>query len=182
MAQTQPLRPSQSFLSLVRSKVDPKVSHCFQCKKCTNGCPVTFAMDLMPNQVMRLILLGQKEEVLKSKTIWVCASCQTCTTRCPNDIDIAHVMDGMRCLCREQGIEPAEPPVPQFHDSFLAAIKSRGRVHELEMILRYKLKTRKFMQDRKLGMQMFGRGKIKLRGQKVRRLDEIRRIFKRAKG
>ena len=182
MMQTRVIRPDQRFLSEATSSIDSKIGHCFQCKKCTNGCPVAFAMDLMPNQVMRMIQLGQKKELLESKTIWICASCQTCTTRCPNDIDIAHVMDGLRRLCREEGVKPAEEIVPKFHDSFLEAIKSRGRVHELEMIMRYKLRTRDFFADQKLGMVMFSKGKIKLRGHTIQRLDEIKRIFKRSRG
>lgn len=73
-----------------------KISTCFQCEKCANGCPMTFAMDIAPNQVMHSIQLGLIDPVLKSDTIWVCASCETCSTRCPNDIDIAHVMDTLR--------------------------------------------------------------------------------------
>ena len=182
MPNSQPIVPDPKFLAHAQSTVDPKISHCFQCKKCTNGCPVAFAMDVKPNQVMRMILLGQKDEVLQSNTIWLCASCQTCTTRCPNDIDIAHVMDGMRRLCREQGVAPAETAVPKFHDSFLAAIKARGRVHELEMVLRYKLKTGDFFADQKLGMQMFSKGKMKILPTSIQGRNEIKRIFKRAKG
>jgi heterodisulfide reductase subunit C len=181
MAQKQVISPNSRFLKETSLTIDPKINHCYQCKKCTNGCPLTFAMDIMPNQVMRLIALGQKEEVLKSKTIWICASCQICTTRCPNDINIAHVMDGLRRLCRAEGIRPAEEAVSKFHDAFLAAIKSRGRMNELEMILRYKLKTHDFMGDLKLGMKMFLKGRIKLLGHKVRGLHEIKRIFDRYK-
>ena len=181
MAQGQVIRPNDQFLKQASSTIDPKINHCYQCKKCTNGCPLTFAMDIMPNQLMRLITLGQKDEVLKSKTIWICASCQTCTTRCPNDIDIAHVMDGMRRLCRAEGFQPAEDAVPKFHDAFLATIKCRGRMNELEMILRYKLRTLDLMSDLKLGIRMFLKGRIKLFGHKVRGLNEIKSIFKRSK-
>jgi len=72
-----------AFLEEVEGGSGVKVSACFQCRKCTNGCPVTFAMDLYPDQVMRYIQLGIREPVLNSSTIWVCASCETCTTRCP---------------------------------------------------------------------------------------------------
>ena len=181
MVQSQVIRPNNQFLKEACSTIDPKINHCFQCKKCTNGCPLTFAMDIMPNQVMRLITLGQKDEVLQSKTIWVCASCQTCTTRCPNDIDIAHVMDGMRRLCRKEGFQPAEDAVPKFHDAFLAAIKSRGRVNELEMILRYKLRTRNIIADLMLGLKMFRKGRMKLFGHRVKGLKEIKSIFNRSK-
>jgi heterodisulfide reductase subunit C len=129
-----------------------------------------------------MIQLGQKEELLKSKTIWICASCQTCTTRCPNDIDIAHTMDGCRKMCRAEGVPPAEESVPKFHDAFLEVIRSRGRIHEIEMVLRYKFKTKDFFADQKLGMVMFKKGKLKLKGHTISRKHEIEAIFQRAKG
>ena len=181
MTQRHVIRPNDQFLKASTLTIDPKINHCYQCKKCTNGCPLAFAMDIMPNQVMRLITLGQKDEILQSKSIWVCASCQTCTTRCPNDIDIAHVMDGMRRLCRAEGFEPAEGTVPKFHDAFLAAVRSRGRMNEVEMILRYKLKTMDLMSDINLGIKMFLKGRLKVLGHRIGGVKEIRRIFKHTK-
>ena len=90
-------------------------------------------------------------------------------------------MDGMRRLCRAEGFQPAEDAVPKFHDAFLATIKCRGRMNELEMILRYKLRTLDLMSDLKLGIRMFLKGRIKLFGHKVRGLNEIKSIFKRSK-
>src|SRR5450759_5006011 len=85
-----------------------KISTCYQCEKCTNGCPLSFAMDIHPHQVMHNIQLGSIDDVLNSDTIWVCASCETCTTRCPNDIDIAHVMDTLRQLSTKRGVKPSQ--------------------------------------------------------------------------
>ncbi len=90
------LEMNPDFLVEVEEKSGVKVSACYQCRKCTNGCPVTFAMDLYPDQVMRYIQLGLRKEILQSSTIWVCASCETCTTRCPNEVDIAKVMDYLK--------------------------------------------------------------------------------------
>ena len=80
------------------------VQDCYQCQKCSAGCPVVFAMDYKPNQIMQMVSLGMKERVLNCKTIWVCASCYTCSTRCPNDIDIAGVMDRLRQAALREGI------------------------------------------------------------------------------
>ena len=82
------------------------IQDCYQCQKCSAGCPVAFAMDYKPNQVMQMVLLGMKERVLSCKTIWVCASCYTCSTRCPNDIDIAGVMDWLRQSALREGVPP----------------------------------------------------------------------------
>jgi heterodisulfide reductase subunit C len=74
------IRPDSTLLETVEARSGESVSRCYQCRKCTNGCPLVFAMDWMPNQVMRAIQLGLEKEILASQTIWVCASCQTCTT------------------------------------------------------------------------------------------------------
>ncbi|MBU2572747.1 MAG: 4Fe-4S dicluster domain-containing protein, partial [Elusimicrobia bacterium] len=84
------------FLDDIAKESGQNVNLCFQCKKCTAGCPVADEMDITPTQVIHAIRLGQNDLVLNSKTIWLCASCETCTTRCPQEVDIARVMDACR--------------------------------------------------------------------------------------
>ena len=153
------------------------VQDCYQCQKCSAGCPVAFAMDYKPNQIMQMVLLGMKERVLSSKTIWVCASCYTCSTRCPNDIDIAKVMDWLRQSALREGVSPAEKEVPLFHSALLDSIRRHGRVHELGMMARYKMKTGKFFDDFKLGWKMFTRGKLKFFPSGVSQKREIAELF-----
>jgi heterodisulfide reductase subunit C len=157
------------------------IQDCYQCQKCSAGCPVAFAMDYKPNQIMQMVSLGMKERVLSSKTIWVCASCYTCSTRCPNDIDIAGVMDWLRQSALRAGVAPAEREVPLFHAAFLDSIRSHGRVHELGMMARYKMKTGKFFDDFKLGWKMFTKGKLKLFPSGVRKKREITELFRELK-
>lgn len=77
---------------------------CYQCGKCAAGCPAVEAMDALPSQVMRLVQLGQIEEALTKKTIWVCAACQTCKVRCPRGVDLSRVMEALRqIVLREKG-------------------------------------------------------------------------------
>ena len=71
---------------------------CYQCGNCTAGCPVSFAMDLGPHQVIRYTLLGLESEVLASNTFWFCASCLQCTSRCPKGVDIARIIDALRVI------------------------------------------------------------------------------------
>ncbi|MBW1839975.1 MAG: 4Fe-4S dicluster domain-containing protein, partial [Deltaproteobacteria bacterium] len=117
------ITPDSSWLYEVEKSSGVKVSACYQCKKCSSGCPVTFAMDYLPNKLLHMIQMGLKDEVLKSATIWVCASCETCTTRCPNDIDIARIMDVMRRESLKSGLATGEKKVPVFHDAFLSSIE-----------------------------------------------------------
>ncbi len=137
----QTIVPNPSWRKRIEGLSGQKISACYQCEKCTNGCPVTFAMDIVPDKLMRAIHFGLKEEVLRSDTIWVCASCETCTTRCPNGIDIAHVMDTLRQTSLEEGIKPAQKDIPIFHSAFLSSIKRHGRIHEIEMIIDYTLRS-----------------------------------------
>lgn len=173
--------PDSSFLHDVEEVSGQKISPCYQCIKCSSGCPVTFAMDYLPNRMVRMVQMGLKEEVLKSSTIWLCASCETCTTRCPNEVDIAHLMDTLRQMAIEEGIEPGEKNIPLFHEAFLSAIQRGGRVHELGMLARFKLKSGDLMKDAGLGWEMFKRGKLNILPSGVRRKKPIKRMFKAAK-
>lgn len=182
MTQQAAISPQSDFLAAVEARGGKGVSRCYQCRKCTNGCPLAFAMDLKPNQVMRAVQLGLEEEVLGSKTVWVCAACQTCTTRCPNDIDIAHLMDVLRQLGRERGVAPAEPAVVKFHEAFLASIRRHGRVFELGMVARYKLASGDLFSDVGLAWEMFKRGKLGFVPHGIRSKGEVRCMYEEGSG
>jgi heterodisulfide reductase subunit C len=167
-----------SFLAEVERLSGVAVAACFHCQKCSSGCPVAYAMDLPPNLLIRYIQLGQRQSVLESETIWVCASCITCSTRCPNDIDLAHVMDTLRQMSMRDGTV-ALPRVVAFHEAFMKAIRTHGRVHEVELIARYKLKTRTFLEDMNLGRQMFARGRIRLIPERIGGRKAVRAILDR---
>jgi heterodisulfide reductase subunit C len=173
------VRPDDgSFLEEVERLSGVPISACFHCGKCTTGCPVTFAMDFAPNMLIRLIQLGQRERVLASETIWVCASCVTCSTRCPNDIDLAHAMDALRRMSVESD-SVSLPRVQAFHEAFMKAIRTHGRIHEIELITRYKLKTKTLFEDMELGWEMFKRGRIRMLPDGIKGRKEVRKILER---
>jgi heterodisulfide reductase subunit C2 len=178
------------FRDLVVEAVGETIFSCYQCYKCSAGCPVAFAMDILPHQVIRSVLLIQKEKVLSSRTIWVCASCETCTTRCPNEIDIAKVMDVLRQIQTESGTKAKEPKVPIFHKIFLNTIKKSGRIHELSLLtnflrksggLKDTLKSGEWKNDMRLGIKMLRRGKLKLLPSSPKGGEELRKLFDQAK-
>lgn len=178
------ITPNPSLRKRVEELSCQKVSACFQCEKCTNGCPVTFAMDIVPHKLMRLLQFGLKDEILRSYTIWLCASCETCTTRCPNGIDIAHIMDTLRQMAKGEGIKASQYNVPIFHSAFLSSLKRHGRVHETELAITYAWEGETFIGILKLagmGFAMFLRGKIKLKPSRVRAIGQVRELFKKAK-
>jgi heterodisulfide reductase subunit C len=168
----------KSFLTEVMEVSGQNLQACYQCQKCSAGCPVAYAMDILPNQILRHIQYGHREKVLGSKTIWICASCYTCSVRCPNDIDIARIMDSLREIALRSGIQPGEKEIPVFHSVFLDTIRSKGRIHELSLILQFKSKTKDFFKDAALGWKMYRKGKIKLFPSKFGGGKEIKEIFK----
>jgi heterodisulfide reductase subunit C len=136
-----------------------KIQNCYQCQKCSAGCPVNFAMDILPNQVFRHIQYGNREKVLTSKTIWLCASCYACSTRCPNSIDIAKVMDTLRSISLQSGAVSGQQNISMFHKFFLSLIKFSGRTYEPGFGL-YKMKTGGLGGMMGWALKLFVRGKI----------------------
>jgi len=93
------------FVKKVEEISGEKLPACYQCGKCSAGCPMSFAMDLLPNQIIRLVQLGLEEDIVKSKTIWLCASCLTCALRCPRGVDLAKIMEALRLLTLRKNID-----------------------------------------------------------------------------
>lgn len=135
---------------------------CFQCAKCASGCPVAYAMDYTPTQLVHAIQLGLTDLVLNSQAIWLCASCQTCTTRCPQNVDLARMMDVVRIIAQRQGIKAKIPEVPAFYRYSLKNIGIFGRMYELGLIVMLKLESHAFMKDVGLGLKMMKRGNLNI--------------------
>lgn len=128
----------------VREMSGEDVRRCYQCGKCSAGCSVHICngMDVSPNRIMRMVQLGMEEQVLRTKTIWVCVGCSTCTTRCPRDIDIARVMEALRILSKErQTYTVNAKDANAFHETFINSIARFGRVYEAGLAAILTLKT-----------------------------------------
>jgi heterodisulfide reductase subunit C len=97
------------FVKKVEEISGETLPSCYQCGKCSAGCPMSFAMDLLPNQIIRLVQLGLEEDIAKSKTIWTCASCLTCAVRCPKGVDLSKIMEALRLITLRKNIDYVEP-------------------------------------------------------------------------
>lgn len=161
----------------IYEKTAENVFLCYQCGKCTAGCPVAEEMDLKPNQVIRALQYGLKEDVLTSKTIWLCASCETCTTRCPQGIDIAHLMDFLREKSLHDGIRPALSVVPIFNQVALKGIERYGRLYELGSIIGFNLKSRQPLKDFDVGLKLIRKGKIKFLPERAKYPADLNKII-----
>ena len=174
-------RVSFSFLEETQKRSGENLNLCYQCLKCTAGCPTAPYMDIRPNNIIRMIQMGMKKEVLESSAIWLCVSCETCGTRCPNEIDIGVLMDALREMAIEEGIPAKEKNVYLLHEAFVQSIKRGGRVHEATMLIDYKLRSKDFMTDLIPGMMLFLKGKIPLLPTFIKGKNEIKRIFERCR-
>jgi len=167
-----------AFIELVESESGQKVNKCYQCGNCTAGCPMSFTYDHSVSRIMRLIQLGQKETVLSSKAIWMCATCEACTTHCPNNIEVANVLDACRGISRRFGYKGVKN-VRLFTDSFLKSVRRFGRSHELSMMAEYKLRSLRCFDDIDLAPGMLLRNKLPFVPHKIKRASEVSDIFKR---
>ncbi|MBI5015594.1 MAG: 4Fe-4S dicluster domain-containing protein [Deltaproteobacteria bacterium] len=171
-----------SFLEEVNQQIDGvPLQRCFHCRKCTAGCPLASAMDLKPNELIKRIQRGQRREVLGSAAIWLCASCETCTTRCPNQVDIARMMDALRQMALAAGGAAREKNIQAFHSAFLGSIRKSGRINETAMMVSYKLQSKDYFSDMVMGLGMFAKGKLSPFAPKTKNLAAVRRIFEQTK-
>ena len=169
------------FLKRVNELSGQTIQLCYHCHKCTAGCPVADEMTYGPDRVLRLVQLGEKEQLLTSHDIWICASCETCGTRCPNEIDIARVMDALCQMTVVEGVAIAEPDAIKFHRLFLMLVQRMGRMHEAALLSLYLIWTRNARGYVGIGAKMLAKRKVPLIPRPVKARRELRRIFEAAK-
>lgn len=153
-----------NLASALKAKVNVDVRKCYQCGKCSAGCPLSSEMDYPPNYIMRMIQTGEpelEEKVLRSLTIWLCLSCEMCYSRCPMSIEIPEVMDFLReKSLHEKLANPGAKKIITFHKSFLRSIEKTGRLFEIGLIAEYKSRVFDLLQDVSLAPSMFAKGKL----------------------
>jgi heterodisulfide reductase subunit C2 len=176
--QQSSVRVSAGGVNLPAGELASIINGCFQCGKCSAGCPVASEMDLLPHQLVRLAVFGGMDRIMNSKSIWLCLTCHTCGARCPNGIDVPTLLDPIRHQMLKKGLGDRTSSVPTFHKSFMQNVKFFGRVHELSLIGVYKMKTKTYFDDMELGMAMFKKGKIHVVPQFASSVSEVKEIFK----
>lgn len=171
-------KPDTAFIKAVEDESGQVVSRCYQCGNCTAGCPMSFTFDYSVSRVMRLIQAGQKEAVLSSRAIWMCVTCETCTQRCPNEIDVARIMDVCRHMARREK-KGAVYAVKAFFDSFLMSVDLNGRTHEIGLMAMFMARTGRFWTDMDLAPKMLPKGKMAILPHRIAGRREVADIFRR---
>jgi heterodisulfide reductase subunit C len=160
-----------------------KLKNCVQCGTCTGTCPVSYMMDNTPRQNVALVRAGLVEEVLQSRSIWLCASCYSCTVRCPAGIKVTDMMYALKRLAMEKKIYPENFPVYALSNAFTDNIYKYGRNYELGLGIKYLLKASptKLLSSAGFGLAMMSRGRLGVLPKSIKKVSEVRAIINRAK-
>lgn len=159
----QPTTIKTDLARRIQEELGQNVYLCYQCVKCTSGCPVADFLDWQPNQIMRAVQLGQEDIALESETPWLCASCQTCTTRCPQGLDIAAIMDFLTRESVARGFKPPLPELNTFNEAFMRELKLWGRSYEPGLMVEMTLRNRNvkaLLDDAGMYLKMMQKGKV----------------------
>ena len=151
-----------SFAKNINKISGQNVYLCYQCKKCTSGCPTFSFMDFSPTNLMRYIQLGLKDKIFKENAIWFCVSCHTCTTRCPQDIDIAHIFDTLKIIAKKEHIKINNKSILIFNMVWMTIIKYFGRIYEPGLIAIFNILNNNPLQNFDLAFKLIKNRKIKL--------------------
>ena len=163
----------------IANRADVKLHECYQCGKCSAGCPMGMSMDLMPRQVVRYMQLGMMDDVLESKSIWLCATCYTCVERCPHSIDIPTLMEFSRQAAKAQGTV-AVRNVDMFSTIFMQNVKMFGKSHEALLEGAYNVSTGNFLQDMENAPHMMMHGLVGVAAHTTRNPAEIKAIIEKS--
>jgi len=132
----------QVFLKQVEAiPAGERIKRCIQCGTCTGSCPVSYAMDISPRQLIALFRAGEMEAIMKSRTIWICASCYACSTRCPSGIKITDIIYALKRTAMEKQKKSQAPQVQTLARLFVSNLMRYGRLHEGTLIREYYTKT-----------------------------------------
>ncbi len=157
---------------------------CIQCGTCSGVCPLSIYMDYTPRQVMALTRGDFKNEVLKSCTIWLCASCYACTVECPREIRITDIMYELKQRAIKEGFYPKHFPIPVLAREFFKMVRSTGRTSESWLVIRLLLNTNlmKLFGMWRLGLNLMRTGRFSLKTERIRATGELQRMLDAASG
>ncbi len=172
--------PSPTLGAQVAAATGQNPFRCYQCGNCSAGCPMAGQGDLLPHQVFRHLQLGD-DEPLRAVQPWLCVGCQTCTVRCPQELDLSVVMDFLRSEAIRRGTVPrAARSMAIFNQVFLGRILATGRLREVELGAVYNLRSRSPLQNLSALPSLLRRGKIRLGGKILRGPGVARRAWRAA--
>jgi heterodisulfide reductase subunit C len=160
---------------VLKTPVGEKIPTCMQCGICAGSCPVSQEMDYSPRELVRMVQLGLKKEVLSSNTIWICTTCFSCSVRCPRGIHPTELMETLKPIAIAEGIKNRNV---KFDNVFSDVIKTNGRASEFLLISKYSLTEPGMIKQLPFGLSMMAKGKLPLSIQRMENTKELEAIFK----
>jgi heterodisulfide reductase subunit C len=160
-----------------------KLRKCIQCGTCTGSCPVSYAMDLSPRQLIARFRAGDIQGILESRTIWVCASCYSCTVRCPQDIKVTDLLYALKRVAMEKRIRPRKFPVYALSQSFVNNVKRFGRNFEAGLLVEFYLrigKPWKLVTMAPFGLRLLRAGRMGIWPERIQGRRGLKKIIARA--
>ncbi len=169
------------FRHTVEELSGQNLGDCYQCGKCSGGCPVLPDIEISPNRIIRMVQLGLEDDVLGSEIIWYCTACGTCNGRCPMGIDIVRIMDTLRSLTRDMRHPRGSFEVWTFYQAFLDCVRQFGRLSEIGLMGGYNINSGRLLTNMAKAPWFFMKGKLSLSPHTIKRTDRLQRVFQRIK-
>ena len=172
----------KNFLGEVKEKsFSEEINRCIQCGTCSSSCPMAEYMDYAPRKIIAMIKHGFKDDVLKSFTPWLCASCYSCQVRCPSKIKITDVMYSLRREAVKAGTYPAKMPVPALAKEMHKLIAKNGRNSELWLVVNMYLGLKNLLGPLKMagtGINLMKTGRLSLKIEKIKNRKQLHALLK----
>ena len=160
---------------IIKTPGGENIPTCMQCGICAGSCPVSHEMDHTPRQLVRMIQLGLKKEVLNSNTIWICTTCFSCSVRCPRGIHPTELMETLKPIAMSEGIKNRNA---KFDSVFADVVKKNGRASEFLLISKYSISEPGMIKQVPFGLALISKGKLPLSIDKMEDTRELDAIFK----
>jgi len=187
---------STSLLTEVSKRSGQNLQACYQCRRCAAGCPVGEETGVTPDRLIRMIVLGDREEAFNNLLVWKCVACYTCGTRCPNNIQTARITETLKQMAKKSHAKPLIPRIADFHSAFMTSTRHLGRFNEIEALTIYETKTAikelsqgkmkavidEMIGQARLALDMMKKKRLHLGVDKVKARSEVQALFAKAKG
>ena len=168
---------SNRIRSEILDYIEPKIYNCYQCGKCTAGCPLSDIFEYKPNQIIRLVQSGKIDSIIKSNSIFLCLSCEICSSRCPQDIHIATIMNFIRNEAWRAGRFKIKS-IARFYRTFLGIVGRTGRSFEPGLLMTLNLLSGRLFNDMDLALDILKKRKIRLLPEFIKGRKDITKTIK----
>lgn len=156
-----------------------KLYGCIQCGNCSATCPLSPYMDYTPRKIIAMVRAGFRDEVLSNSTVWLCASCYSCTVECPKSIKITDIMYALKREAIMKKVYPRNFAIPALSRTFYDEVKSGGRINETWLLTKFYLRTNIFKAFGFIGLalKLFGSGRLKLVEKKLTNKAQFKKMI-----